>query len=109
MTSFRYAIMRVLKAAKKVDEDREERLTEINIEGASSDKEGNILTDSTGQPIFNKEASKKRNIEIREILNKEVEVGVYFAKQYPDDLTDFQISAFAGFVIAEIQEPPQTE
>lgn len=108
LSGFSYAISRAIKFATKVVEDFNEKQLEINIDTAAKDEKGYILNDSHGQTIFSATGSKERNSRNRELLDTEVEVGVFYAQMIPDDLTQFYIQAFEGFVIRERSAPAVT-
>ncbi len=106
LTGFRYAIGRVVKGLDRVIDDYNDQLHDINIETASTDDKANLLVQpETLGSVFTKDNSRVRNKKLRELVETEVAIKVYFAKLYPDDLTEFQIQSFEGFVIAEQPEP----
>lgn len=111
-----YAISRVLKGCRKADDDFNDEISRVNIENASTDEKGRNLASGAhpGQLVYTKEALLKRNAEERELLDTEVEVGIYMAKPIKDPkseriipfpLTAAERDAFEGFVIPEMPEP----
>lgn len=102
----KYAISRVLPGCEKAFREHEVEMGRVSIENATCDDKGNVQFDGNGQLVFKPEAMLKRNDEHMKLQDEEDEVGVYFAKVVPTDLTPAQEQAFEGFVIPELTEPP---
>lgn len=102
-TKLKYAISRTLARIQKHQDVVNESLTDIEIDYCLTEKRGEsdvIVRDAHGNLQYTKEEIKKRNKATREYLNKEdVEIDPYFATALPADLNEFEIEAFAGFVI----------
>jgi hypothetical protein len=114
-TKLAYAIERVMKGYETQTTNLEtayrDKLEDIEIEHCSVDDRGNIISPY----VFTKEAQrarlKARKEASAELLKSEVDVTPYMATQIPDDLTEAEREAFAGFVVeefeAELAEVPQ--
>jgi hypothetical protein len=105
----KYAISRVLPGCQKVQRHCESEMVRINIENGQSDEKGNILLRENGDPIFSKAGLQARNQAHDTLFDEEHEIGTYFAKIVPGDLTPAQEDAFEGFVIAPIKDPMAKE
>lgn len=101
-TKFRYALERMEKRAAKVHELFIEKLADINIEHAATDKDGALLTDQNDGFRFTKEGIRARNKARKELLEAAVELEPYIATEMPKaELIEAEKEVCAGFVIEE--------
>jgi len=104
-TKLSYAIERVMKSYAKQMGDLyvayQDKLTDLNIEHCSVDERGNIIEPM----VYTKEAQRARlkgqREALRALMEAAVEVEPYTASSLPEDLTDAEREAFAGFVLPE--------
>jgi hypothetical protein len=106
-TKFRYALERMDKRLGKQIESYTEAVADLQIEHAATDEKQAILTDEQGNFRYTKDGIRARNKAQRELLEQPVEIEPYMATEVPDDLSDAEKQACAGFVIPEL--PTQTE
>lgn len=69
-----YWVGKLVSKLKDKSRDFSEQINEINIDWCSVDKDKDIKKDSSGNYIFTKENQKQRNIKVKELCNKEVEI-----------------------------------
>lgn len=103
---FRRALKRVLAQAEQHRETYKERVEDLDIEHCATeppdDPNGIIRTDPRGNLLFTKAGIRARNQDRNKLFAEEqVEITPHFAKHVPDDLTDEERRAFAGFVLPE--------
>lgn len=109
-TKLHYALKRVgeriVSALKPINKRISLKSADINIDFASEDEKGNLLT-KDGQYSYTKENTKKRNQAISdlqdEIDSTEIVIEPYIVETYPT-LTDSQQKAFSGIVIPKIEK-----
>lgn len=100
----RYALKKTLKAAGKLWDGYNEQVEDLDIEHCATDKDGVIRLDANGHKEFTKEGLKKRNAARKVLFETAVEFTPYLAKDIPEDLTEGERDAFAGFVLPEASE-----
>lgn len=102
-TKLNYAINRVLGRIQKQSGKVNDALSDIEIDNCVTEKRGDddvIVRDGQGNLQFTKEGIRKRNAATTKYVTEaNVEVEPYFATKLPDDLSTFEVEAFAGFVI----------
>lgn len=94
-----YAIKRLSPRIEKIQQRYQNAREDIQIDCCSTDDKGIILRDDRGEYRFSKSELKRRNKEWQELFESAVEIKPYIATEIPDDLTDEEREAFAGFVI----------
>lgn len=101
------AIKSIAKELKRVNEDYQEELSEIQLNNCSVDEKTQcILTDDKGNYQFTKDAQRKVIKEKKELDNKIVEVNQRIAVGAEDlitSLTDYERESFEGLVITEVK------
>lgn len=117
-TKFKYALTRMLKQIRPLLEDLQERLSDLNVEFAATDRDeekndegreplGILLTDERGQFRYTKKGLIARNKAHRAVMHEDVEIEPYYASDIPE-LTDSEREVFTGFVLrAEKSEAAQ--
>lgn len=99
-----YALERMVKETLKHNQDYADEETKISIDLASVDKENNLIV-KDGNFVYTKDNAKKRNDQIRELLNKEVEVEPFICSEIPELESNYWES-FVPFVLEERKEEP---
>lgn len=101
-SKFTYALERMEKKASKAHEAFAEKMSDLNIEHAATDKDGTLLTDGNGTFRFTKDGLRARNTAHKALLVAEVEIEPYYATEPPKEaLTEVEKEVCAGFVIEE--------
>lgn len=100
-TKLRYACERVLAQFVSIAETIQQKQADITLDYALTDAEGVLLTEGNNYR-FKKEDAKKRDAELAALrADRFIDFEPYFATQLPDDLTEYQLQSFTGFVISE--------
>ena len=114
-TQFRQYVKKALKQVTKPYQEYNESQEDLNIEycavepdkidGKDNPRAGVIIRNPDGTYAFTKAQLADRNKKLRDLFrNKEVEVDVVFAPNFPMTLTDSELQAFEGFVIPEVKD-----
>jgi hypothetical protein len=99
-TRLEYAIQRTLARIGKLNDGLQEQLEAIDIDHASTDKDGILLSGPSGYQ-YTPEKKKARNAARAALLRQESgELQTYFATEIPADLTELELDAFDGLVIS---------
>jgi|ERR1043165_74288 hypothetical protein len=98
-TKLGYALKRMDSQVKALHEKHQAALQDINIDCCAVDAAGVILNDEYGRLRFTKDGLRERNKKQEELSQSEIEIEPCFATQTPDDLSDAEREAFAGFVL----------
>ena len=94
-----YAIEKVSKRSlKRIFEDHNDRIADIEIDLCSVDEKGNILKDEKGNLCYTKENLKKKRDQLKKLLDYEVDIEPHVVEG-TDGLTDEEIDAFYGIVL----------
>ena len=99
-SKFRYAVKKVVKQCSTLKDRYFEQAEDLDIEHCV-EKDGVISKDANGGINFSKDGLRNRNKARRALFETSVEVMPFLSKDSPDDLTEAERDAFAGFVIAE--------
>jgi len=98
-TKLEYAIQRTLSRIAKTNDGLQEQLETIDIDHASTDKDGILLTGPNGYQ-FTPEKKKARNAKRTALIKAvDVEIDPYFASEIPDDISEADLDAFEGIII----------
>lgn len=104
-TKLTYAIKRVAGQIAKHQPVINERMADIEIDYAYTEKKGDedvIVYDAAGKLQYTKEGQKQRNAaKMKYVSEANVSIDPHFATQLPSGLSVFEIEAFAGFVIKQ--------
>jgi hypothetical protein len=93
-----WGLNRVIKRARKILDDYQFQVEEINITHCAVDGSEVILRDERGQFKFTKEEILKRNRKIRDLQRTTVEIEPYIVAEVPEGLSIDQKEAFEEFV-----------
>lgn len=104
-TRFDYALKRVLKSMRTPMERHAEAIQDINVEHAATEEKTGVLLMDGERFRFTRDGMKLRLTALRK-LNDEAKYKVepYFATEVPEDLTEEEREAFAGFVLRPAEE-----
>lgn len=115
-SKFRYALTKMVAQGKKRWEEFTDQGENIDIEFASEDDKKNIIFEQTVPgvpqiPKYTKENALKRKAARKKLFEAvAVEIAPYLSPVVPDDLTDAEREAFAGFVLPIVDEAePQSD
>jgi hypothetical protein len=104
-SKFRYAVKKVVKACTVLKDHYFEAAEDLDIEHCL-EKDGAIQKDARGALDFSKDGLRKRNAARRALFEAPVEVTPFLGREPPDDLTEAEKDAFAGFVLPADDEEP---
>lgn len=104
-SKFRYAVRKVFKAADALVARYQEELEELGIEHCLTDEKQAILRDDHGGFKFTKDGQRKYLAGRRKLFESSVEIAPHIVVgNVPDNLTDVEREAFAGFVLPELTD-----
>lgn len=104
-TKLTYAIARMLKRSQTILQRYQEKISDLEIEHASEDKDGNLAWDERGNLKFKKEALLEKNKKQRELFDGKTEIEPYYATELPKDLSEEEREIFVDFVIKDEAKP----
>ncbi len=104
-SKFRYAVKKVVKSCTVLKDKYFEAAEDLDIEHCL-EKDGAIQKDARGTLDFSKDGLRKRNAARRALFEAVVEVTPFLGREPPDDLTEAERDAFAGFVLPVSDEEP---
>ncbi len=105
-SKLKHALRKVIKLGTTRYEAYTEAVEDLRIEHCVVDpKNMAILHDERGAYIFTKESQRAFIKAERALRETAVEITPHIVPDVPDDLTDDEREAFAGFVLAEPEEP----
>lgn len=100
-TKLHYALERVLKSTERHHQDFADKEQEIRIDLASTDKDGNLLTDKDTGYSYTKPNAKELSTKVRALSLTNVEVDGYIATELPTKLEPIWYEFFVPFVIED--------
>lgn len=99
-TKLTYAINRVITRIQKEQAKITDALADIDINFCVTGENDVIVRDAQGNLQYTKDNMKLRNAaKTKHLSSENVEIEPYHARKLPDDLSVFEVEAFAGFVI----------
>jgi hypothetical protein len=106
-SKLKYALKRMIKTCTKLYETYTESVEDLRIEHCSIDatKGDVILYNANGSYAFTRDGLRAFTKATRALREQAVEVAPFLAQAVPDDLTDDERAAFAGFVLPPEAEP----
>ncbi len=105
-----YACNNVSKKMNIIAEQYNEKVSDSEIDFASTDEKGNILFDLKGKPLFTKDNFRAFKAKVKELQREEYEIEPSICTDIPLELLEDQIEMFKGLVISEdYKNPVRTE
>lgn len=111
-TKLKHATIKLLKTIKKIAEEYNEKLSDINIEFCYADEKGIIQKDAQGNFIFKKDDLKNREKAIKSLNKEEVEIETFSVSlnhETKAKLNPFTIDMLTGILLEETNEIEETE
>jgi len=100
---FLYAIKRVSPQFTKIQEDIQDKLADLDIDFASTEKKGNdevLIVDDKGNYMYTKEKRKAWKDARNELFDNEtIDITPYFTTGIPKDLSDYELEVYSGIIV----------